>query len=122
MPTQARQRVHPVTKTFLKEWRLHRGLSQAAIAKLTGTTSTTISRYETGLRIPTIAFLSITAEALRVGVRDLLERPPSDGSHDRVAKPDLSGAIIIEIFGASPHKEIEIEPPRFPMPVKSGDA
>jgi hypothetical protein len=42
---------------------------------------------------------------------------PGDSSYAEEAA--LTGSALVAAFQASPHKEIELEPERFPMPVRA---
>lgn len=67
-----------MTKLFLRDWRTHRGLTQAALAERSGVHVITISATERGrytnLRLATLEKL---ARALRVQVPDLFFEPPA---------------------------------------------
>jgi len=73
-----------MTKLYLRDWRTHRGLTQAALAERSGVHVITISATESGrytnLRLATLEKL---ARALRVKVPDLFFEPPAG----RGAKP-----------------------------------
>jgi len=56
----------------LKQRRIERGLSQAALAERLGTSKQVISRYETGLRTPKITVARQCAEILGVPLHDLM--------------------------------------------------
>jgi transcriptional regulator with XRE-family HTH domain len=57
----------------IRDIRHLRGLSQSAMAKRAGKTSSDVSRAEIGARMPTLPTLRRIAQALRVGVSDLLD-------------------------------------------------
>jgi transcriptional regulator with XRE-family HTH domain len=71
----------PRRALFLREWRLHRGLSQEQLAERLDTTKATISRVETGARDWTGGFVEAAAEALNIEVRDFFY-PPTQPSID----------------------------------------
>jgi transcriptional regulator with XRE-family HTH domain len=60
----------------IKYWRQVRGLSQRALAEQTGLSYVHIARLELAQGNPTIATLETLAEALGIGVVDLLTGPP----------------------------------------------
>lgn len=64
-------------KTFLKEWRKHRGLTQEQLAERLGLTQATVARIERGNIAYTQPVLEAIAEALRCEPADLIMRDPS---------------------------------------------
>jgi transcriptional regulator with XRE-family HTH domain len=62
---------------FIRAWREHRGLTQAQLADLLGTSITTISRIENLRRGYTQDFLEACADALRTDPASLIMREPS---------------------------------------------
>jgi transcriptional regulator with XRE-family HTH domain len=71
------------SKTFIREWRKHRGLTQEQLAARLGTTQATIARIERG----DIGYTQLMLEALAVGLKctqaDLLMRAPNSGDDIR---------------------------------------
>lgn len=73
----------------LKELRLSRGLSQAELAAQLHLSSTTINRYEHGLREPSLDSLRAVAEFFGVDYNYLLiypNDPPQQGSASLISK------------------------------------
>lgn len=64
-------------RTFIKQWREHRGLSQAQLADRLDTSESSISRIESGTQPYTQDVLEAIAEALQTDVASLLMRDPS---------------------------------------------
>lgn len=65
-------------KTFIREWRKHRGLTQEQLAERIGIERSYLSRIESGARDYDQSFLDAAADALRCEPQDLLMRDPSD--------------------------------------------
>lgn len=65
-------------RTFFKEWRQHRGLSQEQLADRLGTSVASISRIEGGTQPYTQDVLEALAEALQTDPASLLMRNPMD--------------------------------------------
>ncbi len=65
---------------YLREWRLHRGISQARLAKLVGATHQQIGNLERGERSLTGEWLSKFADALGTTRGVLLDHHPSEVS------------------------------------------
>jgi transcriptional regulator with XRE-family HTH domain len=67
----------------MRELRLHLGMTQDEVAKHLGTDSGAVSRYERGLRDPSLlevlAFSRITGVAMEVLVDDALKIRPNTG-------------------------------------------
>lgn len=86
-------------KIYLKEWRKHRGLTQAQLAELVETTDATISRIETGKFNYTRATLEKLADALNCSPADILERDPADPGYKIISeitklKPELKAQAL----------------------------
>jgi transcriptional regulator with XRE-family HTH domain len=62
-------------RNFIRQARQRRGLTQAELAELVGTTAATVSRLEKNTMTVSTEWLSRFAEALGVHASDLLERP-----------------------------------------------
>jgi transcriptional regulator with XRE-family HTH domain len=65
-------------RTFFKEWRVHRGLSQEQLADRLETSVASISRIEKGSQPYTQDVLEALAEALMTDPASLLMRNPDD--------------------------------------------
>lgn len=65
-------------RTFFKEWRLHRGLSQEQLAERLETSVASISRIESGAQPYTQDVLEALAEALSTDPASLIMRNPDD--------------------------------------------
>ena len=64
-------------KTFIKQWRLHRGLTQAQLGSRVGISEPHLSLIENGHRQYTQQFLEALSEALMTDPASLLMRDPS---------------------------------------------
>jgi len=64
-------------KTFIREWRVYRGLSQARLAEWVGLSQETASRIERGRLNYTQPTLEAFADALGCAPGDLLMRDPT---------------------------------------------
>jgi transcriptional regulator with XRE-family HTH domain len=71
-PKRARRR------TFIKQWREYRELTQDQLAERLETSKASISRIESGQQAYTQDFLEACAEALRTDPASLLMRDPTD--------------------------------------------
>lgn len=65
-------------RTFIKEWRAFRGLTQEVLAERVGMSPGNLSLIERGLQNYTQETLEALAEALQCGPADLLMRNPAD--------------------------------------------
>jgi transcriptional regulator with XRE-family HTH domain len=65
-------------RTFFKEWRLHRGLSQEQLADRIETSVASISRIESGTQPYTQDVLEALAEALNTDPASLIMRNPEE--------------------------------------------
>lgn len=65
-------------KTFFREWREHRGLTQEQLADRMETTKANISRVESGKQGYTQDYLEALAIALQTDEASLLMRDPSE--------------------------------------------
>jgi transcriptional regulator with XRE-family HTH domain len=65
-------------RTFFKEWRLHRGLSQEQLAERLETSVASISRIESGAQPYTQDVLEALAEALNTDPASLIMRNPDE--------------------------------------------
>lgn len=68
----------PRRRTFLKQWREYRKLTQDELAERLETSKASISRIEGGTQAYTQDFLEAAAEALRTDPASLLMRDPTD--------------------------------------------
>lgn len=64
-------------RTYLKEWRIYRSLTQQDLALRLGVTHTIISKIENGKRPYSQGFLEAAAEALMTDPASILMRDPS---------------------------------------------
>lgn len=62
-----------ILRQTLKKARMELGLSQMELAKKIGIDQRAISNYETGLRKPRIARITIIARALNVSIDELIK-------------------------------------------------
>lgn len=69
-------------KNFLREWREHRRMTQAALAEKVGTTGAVISLLESGHRGLTHKWLNKLADALGTRPGHILEIDPNDSDGD----------------------------------------
>jgi transcriptional regulator with XRE-family HTH domain len=75
---QTRFKEPPFRPTFIKQWRLHRGLSQERLGDRIGLSGASVSQIENGKQGYSQENLEAIAQALRIDVVDLLIRDPSD--------------------------------------------
>jgi transcriptional regulator with XRE-family HTH domain len=68
---------------YLKEWREKVGWTQEQLAHRVGKSKSQISRYEKGLRDPTLSSAQHLADALDIRIEDLF-RPPNLPSADAI--------------------------------------
>jgi transcriptional regulator with XRE-family HTH domain len=68
----------PRRRTFIKQWREYRELTQDQLAERLETSKASISRIESGQQAYTQDFLEACAEALRTDPASLLMRDPTD--------------------------------------------
>lgn len=66
------------SRTHIKAWRTHRGLTQEGLGERVGLSHTTIGRLENGKIAYTQRVLEALADALRCTPADLLMRDPTD--------------------------------------------
>jgi transcriptional regulator with XRE-family HTH domain len=88
---------------YIKEWRLHRGLTQEELADKLGMDKGYLSKIENGRRRYDQPFLEAAAKALECDVTDLLRRDPRDPEGIWAVWADLSEAErrqVIEIAKA----------------------
>lgn len=69
-------------RTFIREWREYRNLSQEALGERLGTSGGSISRIESGAQPYTQDTLEALAEALMTDPASLIMRNPND--HDAI--------------------------------------
>jgi len=72
------QKTRARRRTFFKEWRVHRGLSQEQLADRLETSVASISRIENGTQPYTQDVLEALADALNTDPASLLMRNPED--------------------------------------------
>jgi transcriptional regulator with XRE-family HTH domain len=68
----------PFRRTFIRDWRKHRGLTLARLADRVGTTHATLSRIERGVQPYNQPLLEAVADALGTDPSSLLNRNPQD--------------------------------------------
>jgi len=66
-----------LTRTFLKEWRDYRGLTQEQAAERLNVSRTLLSKIENAKSPYTQGFMEAAAEAYRADVADLIMRDPN---------------------------------------------
>jgi transcriptional regulator with XRE-family HTH domain len=66
------------SRPFIRDWRLHRNLTQEQLAEKVGTSKGHVSRIETGERPYTQQFLESCARVLGCQPADLIARNPED--------------------------------------------
>jgi transcriptional regulator with XRE-family HTH domain len=69
---------HTRRRTFFRQWREHRGLTQEQLAERLETSVASISRFESGTQPYTQDVLEAMAEALSTDPASLLMRNPED--------------------------------------------
>lgn len=91
-------------RTYFKEWRKFRGLTQEQLAERLELTQATVARIERGDIAYTQPVLEAMAEALGCSPADLIVRDPSDPSGiwsiwDQIPVPDREQAAkVLETF------------------------
>jgi DNA-binding Xre family transcriptional regulator len=99
----ARKRVQH-RRTFIREWRKHRGLNQEQLAERVGIGQNTLSRIETGKIAYTQPVLEAIADAMNCSVADLLIRDPTNpmgiwSIWDQIPVPQRDQAVrVLETF------------------------
>lgn len=78
MPTRIFPKRRP--RLYLAEWREHVGLTQKQVGGRLGTSDVTISRWETGERLPDLNAQAAFAEALGVHLEDLYRHPSQESA------------------------------------------
>lgn len=64
-------------KTFIRAWRLHRGMNQEQLADAIGVTTASLSRIETGKQPYNQRQIELIAKALNCKEGDLLSKDPT---------------------------------------------
>jgi transcriptional regulator with XRE-family HTH domain len=83
---------------YLREWRVHLGLSQEQLARRLGTSKGVISRYESGARGMTVEVQFRLARALKIWVGQLFlppEKPSIDGMLEDVSLEERRRTVEI---------------------------
>ena len=70
------QGARKLRRTYFREWRDHRGLTQAQLAERMGTTKAAVSKMELGQNVYNQSSLEAWAEALQCEPSDLISRGP----------------------------------------------
>ncbi len=78
MPRRSQPRRQTYRPTFIREWRLHRQLTQERLASRLGTTHASVSRIESGKTPYSQPMLEAIAEALGTDPASLIMRNPLD--------------------------------------------
>jgi len=99
----------PRLESFLRAWRLYRGLSRSALAERSGLALTTVTQIETGEKDFTGKSLAVLAAALETTPSALL-MPPNDRADiwsvwddlREQGKTDEAAAVLRAIRDASP--------------------
>jgi transcriptional regulator with XRE-family HTH domain len=78
MPRRIRSTARPRKKTFIREWREFRGLTQDVLADRLHMSKAQLSRIETGKQPYTQDFLEVCAESLKTEPASLLMRNPKE--------------------------------------------
>lgn len=86
----------PEHRTYFKEWREAKRLSQAQLAELLGTSDATVSRMETGQTRYYAEYMDALAHVMRCHPRDFFRHPetPSIDSKLENAPPSLQQQIV----------------------------
>ena len=102
----------PPDKT-LRAARLGAGLTQAALAELTGTSQATIAAYESGRKEPRVTTLQRLLAA--TGHRITSTRPPRVPSPDQLAGNARTLSAVLELAARLPTRHApELRYPRLP--------
>lgn len=99
----AREPAMVYRKTFVREWREHRGMTLEQLAERAGTTHATLSRLERGKQPYGQALLEAIAKVLGTDVPSLIRGGPADAEEIRAimdAEPD-ERAMIAELAKAA---------------------
>jgi transcriptional regulator with XRE-family HTH domain len=78
MAKQVKPRFKRLGRTFIRQWRKHRGLTLARLADRVGTTHATLSRVERSVQPYNQPLLEAIADALSTDPPSLLMRNPED--------------------------------------------
>ncbi len=76
MVTRIGQSARKLRKTYFKEWRVYRDLTQEQLAERMGTTKAAVSKIELGQNLYNQSSLEAWAEALQCQPSDLISRDP----------------------------------------------
>lgn len=85
-------------KTYFKEWRLFRGLTQEQLAERIGTTKAGVSKIETGRTLYNQSSLEAWAVALSCEPSDLISRDPTQEDVRSLlerAPDDVRSAVVL---------------------------
>ena len=81
---------HPSPKHYIREWRRHRGLTQAQLAEAIGVDRSQLNKVERGRRYHARPVLEAIAAKLECETNDLLRRHPSHTSELETVYMSLS--------------------------------
>lgn len=81
----------------LAEARKSQGVTQAALAKMTGLSASTIAMYETNRRMPEDAALTKLCEALGVTQEALLADKPPEGSQHQASRGEPASTVLTAV-------------------------
>lgn len=91
--------------TSLLSARVHRGITQAKLGKLVGTSQPNIARAESGEHIPSISFLQKVADVLKVKLKVKINLPEFDVKKDEALLKE-GKSMSLSLFGG--HHTIDI--------------
>ena len=100
MPPVKKPKPEQRCRTFLKEWREHRGLTLGAAAERVDMHYTSLARIERGQSPYNQDFLERAAEVYGCEVTDLLTSPPD--------ATNIARKIYAAIQGAEPERQLEV--------------
>lgn len=81
----------------LRALREHRGLSLAALSAMTGTSTSTLSRLESGDRQPTLALLLPLARIHQLTLDELVDAPPTGDPRLHVRAVQRAGMTVVPL-------------------------
>jgi transcriptional regulator with XRE-family HTH domain len=101
LPGSLREELRRQVAARLREWRVRRGFTQAALARDSGIDQSSVSNYESGRReAPLPALLRLMA-ALNVSLGDLVDLPQASGSDEViVARASVLGEAVARLVSS----------------------